>query len=385
MEHSKKVKPAIKLHGTPDKGVHLGTRAMIIIGILATALIGTAFYGIMSRGDEPEKFEGSKVPENLYPAIDEGKEMADRIVREDKERHVKDESSSHSDSRQEVTSDENENPVDRKREELRRYQIEQHLKAMSADSRLEGWDNLVSGEDKKSDNAKEASNDLEKGAASLNEAASRFNASKDRPEILPDTRKASISPYEIKAGSVITGTLITGINSDLPGEIIGQVKEDVYDTASGNYLLIPKGTRLFGLYDNQIVYGQERIQVAWTRLIFPDGSSLNLSGMTGSDKGGYGGFKDRVNNHYAKLISGALLTSALSVGLQLSQPQKQQADVVTTQQLAAASIGQQLTALGMKVSEKNLNIQPTIEIGNGYEFVIKVSKDIVFAAPYKPY
>jgi type IV secretory pathway VirB10-like protein len=106
------------------------------------------------------------------------------------------------------------------------------------------------------------------------------------------------SPYEVQAGTVIPATMIGGIDSDLPGEIIGQVRENVYDTATGKYLLIPQGSRLVGVYSSAVTYGQTRVLVAWNRIIYPNGDSIDLGQMPGSDVGGYAGFNDEVNNHY---------------------------------------------------------------------------------------
>jgi type IV secretory pathway VirB10-like protein len=111
------------------------------------------------------------------------------------------------------------------------------------------------------------------------------------------------SPYELKAGTVIPTVLITGINSDLPGQIVGQVRENVYDTVSGNYLLVPQGSRVIAAYDSMVAWGQERVLVCWNRIIRPDGSSIVLDCMPGVDLGGYAGFADEVDNHWWRIIS----------------------------------------------------------------------------------
>lgn len=130
----------------------------------------------------------------------------------------------------------------------------------------------------------------------------------------------AVSPYELKAGSIIPAIMIGGLNSDLPGQIIGQVSENVYDSATGKHLLIPQGARLVGTYDNSVTNGQNRVLVAWNRIIFSDGASLNLDMMPASDQSGYAGFNDKVNNHYAKTFCSALLMSIFSAGVQVSQP-----------------------------------------------------------------
>jgi type IV secretion system protein VirB10 len=196
---------------------------------------------------------------------------------------------------------------------------------------------------------------------------------------------APVSPYELKTGTVIPGVLIGAMNSDLPGEIIAQVSQNVYDTSSGNHLLIPQGTRLYGHYDSNVSFGQGRLLVSWDRLIFPNAYTLELEGMSGHDQGGGAGYADRVNNHYGRIFGWALLTSVLSAGAQLSQPQ--QSSLLATQssgQIAAAAVGQQLATLGTQIAQRNLQVQPTIEIRKGYRMIVMVNKDIVFPGVYEP-
>ncbi len=137
---------------------------------------------------------------------------------------------------------------------------------------------------------------------------------------LPYKKEVPLSPYEVKQGTVIPAVMITGINSDLPGQIIAQVSQPVFDTVSGRYLLIPQGTRLVGSYDSYVAVGQERALVAWRRLIFPDGASLELMNMPGADPQGYSGFADQVNNHYFRIFGGAILIGMIGAGYQATQP-----------------------------------------------------------------
>lgn len=202
---------------------------------------------------------------------------------------------------------------------------------------------------------------------------------------LKSTRTDPLSRYEIKAGWDIPATLEQAIDSDLPGDVKALVRSNVYDTATGRYLLIPQGARLLGTYNSVISYGQARVQVVWTRIIFPDGSSISLDGMSGHDNQGRAGFKDQVNNHYARLVGFAVLTSAFAAGLELSQ--RQNSSLLTTPtagQTASAAVGQQLTELGAEVTRRNLNIQPTIKIRVGYKFTVRVNRDMLFDAPYEP-
>jgi type IV secretory pathway VirB10-like protein len=201
---------------------------------------------------------------------------------------------------------------------------------------------------------------------------------------LPSVLLSPISPYEVKAGAIIPAILMTGINSDLPGQIVAQVKSPVYDTVAGRHLLIPQGARLIGLYDSQVVYGQERVLVAWRRIIFPDGKSMDLTGMPGVDLSGYAGVTDKVNNHYGKIFGSVILMSILSAGAQLSQPQESanNNNAPSVNQLLAQSLGTNIANAGTTLLNKNIGIPPTLEIRPGHSVNISVTKDMVFPSPY---
>lgn len=194
---------------------------------------------------------------------------------------------------------------------------------------------------------------------------------------LNQAKNPPLSPYEIKAGSVIPGIMISGVHSGLPGQITGQVRQDVYDSATGQHLLIPAGARLVGTYDSSIASGQERIFVAWQRIIFPDSSSISLEAMPGADRSGLAGFEDQVDNHYVRTFGQAFLLSLFSAGIQLSQPRGAVQGTYNAQQIGAAAIGQQLGQLGMQLARRNLYMQPTLKIRPGFTFTIAVNKDMV--------
>lgn len=203
-----------------------------------------------------------------------------------------------------------------------------------------------------------------------------------KPELdtyLNHTRTAPIAAaLEVKAGTIIPGVMIGGVNSDLPGQIIGQVRENVYDSATGQNLLIPAGARLVGTYDSTVTTGQRRALVAWRRIIYPDGSSVSLDLMPGADTSGYAGFSDKVDNHYWRIFGNAFMLSLFSAGIQLSQPDSgNQFGGYDSQQILAAELGRQLGQLGMEMTRRNLDIQPTLEIRPGYRFVVMVTKDMV--------
>ncbi len=156
------------------------------------------------------------------------------------------------------------------------------------------------------------------------------------------TRAPALSKYEIKAGWDIPATLESEVNTDLPGEVKAVVRENVYDTASGQYLLIPQGSRLIGQYDNRVSYGQSRANVVWSRLIFPDGSNVDLDGMVGHDASGAAGFHDQVDNHFVRLVSMALMLSAFTAGIEMSQPQTSSASgILSPSEEATQALGQQ--------------------------------------------
>jgi type IV secretion system protein TrbI len=196
------------------------------------------------------------------------------------------------------------------------------------------------------------------------------------------SRIQPLSKYEIKAGWDIPATLDQAMNSDLPGDVRGTVRENVYDTASGHYLLIPQGSRVVGTYNSRIAYGQNSVQVVWTRLIYPDGSSIDLGGLNGQDVRGLSGFRDKVDNHYLRLLGFALMTSAFAAGIELSQNQSNNGFTLTPSQAVSQAVGQQVGELGTEITRRNLNIQPTVKISIGYRFTIRVRKDLIFDKPY---
>lgn len=219
-----------------------------------------------------------------------------------------------------------------------------------------------------------------------------FNrAGKDTSWMLPHARTAG-QPFELKTGAVIPGVMVTGINSDLPGNIIAQVSQNVWDTATGRQLLIPQGTKLFGTYDSRVVYGQERVLVAWNRLVFPDGSALTLGAMPGADMAGNAGYTDDVNNHYFRIFGSAALMSLISGGMSYSMDALNTSgsssgqngnSTPTLQDEMGTALAAQMGQATMQLLQKNLNIKPTLEIRPGYQFNVIVTKDMVFQKPYK--
>ncbi|MDH4440759.1 MAG: IncP-type conjugal transfer protein TrbI [Rhizobium sp.] len=201
---------------------------------------------------------------------------------------------------------------------------------------------------------------------------------------LPNQVVPQMSPNELKRGSVIPATLVTGLNSDLPGRITAQVSQNVYDSATGYRLLIPQGAKLFGRYDSKVSFGQERVLVVWTDLVFPNGSTLQIGGMAGTDAEGYGGFRDKVDRHLWRTFGSAALVALIGAGIDMSMPQS---STLATQDTASDAARRNFAESFGRVAEetisKNLNVQPTINIRSGYKFNVLVDQDIVFPSNYR--
>lgn len=201
---------------------------------------------------------------------------------------------------------------------------------------------------------------------------------------LPNKVVPQMSPFELKRGSVMPATLITGLNSDLPGRITAQISQNVYDSATGYRLLVPQGAKLFGRYDAKVSFGQERVLVIWTDLIFPNGSTLQIGGMAGTDAEGYGGFKDKVDRHLWRTFGSAALVALIGTGIDMSMPES---STLATQDTASDAARRNFAESFGRVAEqtisKSLNVQPTINIRPGYKFNVLVDQDIVFPSAYR--
>jgi type IV secretory pathway VirB10-like protein len=190
-----------------------------------------------------------------------------------------------------------------------------------------------------------------------------------------------VSPYQLMAGTVLPAVLISGINSDLPGHIIAQIRENVFDTVHGRYLLVPQGTKLLGSYDNMVSWGQDKVMLVWSRLIMPDGATIVLDNMPGVDTMGYSGLKDRVNNHYMKIASAILMSTFLSVGTRRLAGEVTDNDPTFAQEMTS-SASADINQAGQKIVTRHLNVPPTLEIRPGFPFNVMVNKDIILR-PYE--
>jgi type IV secretion system protein VirB10 len=205
-------------------------------------------------------------------------------------------------------------------------------------------------------------------------------------DYLNSTRTAQDSKYEIKAGWDIPAVLEQALNSDLPGEIRALVAESVYDTATGRYLLIPQGSRLVGTYDSHVGYGQNGVQIIWNRIIFPDASAIDLNGMVGQDASGAAGLRGKVDNHLKRLVGYSILSTVLTAGFELSQNRSNRGilQYPSLGDTAEGAVGSELGRVGSQLTQRQLNIQPTITVPVGFKFNVRVDRDMLFDAPYNP-
>ncbi len=205
-----------------------------------------------------------------------------------------------------------------------------------------------------------------------------LNGNIDRRTTSPDRAQPPASPYVLQAGAVIPASLITGLRSDLPGQVTAQVTEDVYDSPTGKILLIPQGSRLVGQYDAQIAFGQSRALLVWNRLIMPNGRSIVLERQPGADTEGYAGLEDEVDNHWGMLFKAAILSTILSVGAEAGTSDSENNLAQAIRQGASQSFNQ----VGQQVVGRSLNVQPTITIRPGFPVRVLVTHDLVLE-PYK--
>jgi type IV secretion system protein VirB10 len=200
-----------------------------------------------------------------------------------------------------------------------------------------------------------------------------INAAVDRRTTTPDRLAGPPSPYVVQAGTVIPAALITGMQSDLPGQITAQVTENVYDTPTGRSLLIPQGARLLGVYDSQVSFGQSRILLVWTRLILPNGYSIVLERQPGADATGQAGLEDGVDHHWGSLFKAALLSTILAVGTELGSNQNE-SDIARA---LRRGTGDTVNQAGQQIVRRNLNVQPTLTIRPGFPVRVLVNRDLV--------
>ena len=197
------------------------------------------------------------------------------------------------------------------------------------------------------------------------------------PDYVAALPRAPLSPYEIKAGAVIPAALVTGLNSDLPGPVIAQVTQPVFDHATGRMTLIPQGSRLIGKYDSQVSYGQNRALVVWTRLIFPSGRSIDLGAMIGADPTGAGGLSDRVDRHLPVLARAIGLSTLIAIGASAAQNSSARGSDNLVLQDGAGGLAASASQTGQRLVERDLQRAPTLKIRPGTPLRVIVDKDLI--------
>jgi type IV secretion system protein VirB10 len=199
----------------------------------------------------------------------------------------------------------------------------------------------------------------------------------DRRTVSPDRVRPPASPYILQAGAVISAALVTGIRSDLPGQVTAQVTGPVYDSPTGRHLLIPQGSRLIGQYDAEVGYGQERVLLVWNRLILPDGRSIVLERQPGADTAGFAGVRDRVDNHWGRLFRAGLLSTLLGVGAELGS--NDDSDIARAiRDGAQESFGD----TGQEIVRRQLDVRPMLTIRPGYPVRVILTRDLILE-PYE--
>ena len=211
------------------------------------------------------------------------------------------------------------------------------------------------------------------GTAGQNRHTAFLNGPVDRQTVAPDRVAPPASPWILQAGAVIPAALITGIRSDLPGQITAQVTENVYDSPTGSLLLIPQGTRIIGQYDDGVTFGQRRVLLVWNRLILPGGRSIVLERLPGADASGYAGLEDGVDYHWWDLMKAAGLSTLLAVGTELATSDEDRL-------IRAIRDGAQDTVnqAGQQIVQRQLQVAPTLTIRPGFPVRIIVTRDLVF-------
>lgn len=218
------------------------------------------------------------------------------------------------------------------------------------------------------------------GAAGQAHKVEFLNAAGSSSVFNPHPLELPVSPDQVLAGTIIAASLVTAINSDLPGVSIAQVTENVFDTVAGQRLLIPQGTKLIGKYDSVVSYGQRRALLVWNRMILPNGSSIVLDNLPATDAAGYAGLEDEVDFHTWQLIKGAALSTLLSIGSETGASTSARRDALSA---AREAVQQNAARIGQQLTERNLDVQPTITVREGWPLRVIVHKDLILRE-YKP-
>ena len=396
-----------------EKGVKKLNKLPIIIFTVIVAIIIASFsYALLTRGQQqkdetkeetakPKSENGNNIVAGLLEELKNKKELENSRKKQEENinKNIQEPTTSNIDNKfafEQNNSNQNQIKMkeNEKEDEIKKLKDKLYLDALTSNTKMQNsvlsqntsnnandFVKEMLNQSKQNNPNKQQSNILEKyaktllGAGEIKDTNQDFldNASKSY-DYISSVKTAQISPYEIKTGTIIPGTLISGINSELPGQILGQVAENVYDTATGDHLLIPQGTKLIGVYNSDVAYGQSRVLIAWTRLVYPDGKTLNIGSMNGTDQQGYAGFEDQVNNHYFRIFGSAFLLSMLGGEIKIDNGKLTFATQGAKDQDNTETV---LERTASKMIEKNLGIAPTLEIRPGYKFNIFITKDMI--------
>lgn len=224
-------------------------------------------------------------------------------------------------------------------------------------------------------------NKADRDTANRQDDKRHFMSEKADSGVLASRPQPPATPYIVGAGTVIPALFLTGVNSDLPGQVTAQVSQHVYDSITGRHVVIPQGATLIGMYDSRITFGQSRVLLIWQRLRFPNGYSLELEAMPGVDLSGYAGVKDKVNNHWGKVTGSVILSSILAGAMAVSQGDEFSALQTDAAQAASQGAAKQVNQVGSQIVQRSINVQPTLEIRPGQRVGVMVHKDLALT-PY---
>ena len=359
---------------SPSYGVKRANNLpLYVAAALGVLVVGAIIYGGLKRFDDSEKKRVEKKTKVEKPV--DAKSTIDNLLSsyEKNKKEKSKEVNAATDKKQEAEplKEHKQTPEEKRAEQIRNKKMQDLMEAIGSGTSVKAGDWVSVKKESKS--------------GKTLEVADRKVTDWD----LHNEVEAPRSPYMLRAGHVIPAVMIQGINSDLPGKITAQVSENIYDTATHTHLLIPQGTKLFGEYDSEVDFGQERIMEAWNRLTFPDGKVLDIGDMPGTDAAGYSGFQDKVNHHYVRIYGNALLMSAVLGGVALTQNQgqgsNQNGNGQNSNSILSQSLGQTMGQATTSLLQKNINIKPTIEVGPGYQFNVMIVKDITFKGEYQSF
>ncbi len=356
----------LKLKGALPKGIHIGKKAAVgFIGLL-TLVFGMIIYGIAERESGSTKETHDSNSENVTPAIEQAKKIIAQANSNQEMNRQQNFKPQLFEVPPLIDNQSNSDRFNHSYEAINQQQITSYQQALNSELNIMQASNLItnqtmtqnSSDTSLNPNDKEVSNDL-------------ANSNKTNVQQNSHYFSKPTTPFVLQPSHFISAILLTGIHNEITGQVLAQVKLDAYDSIKGQYLLIPKGTKVVGTYEQKVMEDEERLSVTWTQFIFPNGEILHLTPQVGADSSGQAGLTDQINHHYGKRFLKAFLTSSLAYGGQsassspLAQP--------------ASQMSQEISQTINETTQKPLT---TLTIRPGYEFIIQINQEIVFAKPY---